>query len=85
METKQLRTKVRIRPIRTYPNAFLAFWGNLFNFSGNLYEYSSESTQDGDAKALADDWKAVGEDLSSAMSAYETKYKVKRSRTLSHN
>lgn len=85
METSKLKTKLRITPVRTFGNSFISFWGNLFNFSGKLYEYNPDDPNVADANAIAEDWRAVGDDIRNAMGSYEKKTRIKTSRTVSSN
>ncbi len=51
----------------------------LFDFAGNLNVYNdSASEAEADAKALKNDWMAVGADLKSSFDIYEEQYAIKK-------
>lgn len=54
--------------IRNRPS-FLTGLASLWDFAGNLHRY--EFGPDADARALALDWQAVGDDLWAAMGQFE--------------
>lgn len=57
-------------------NGFLIGMGSVLNVAGNYFEYNySESGSEADARALASDWGAIGQDIRWAMSESDLKPK----------
>ena len=51
--------------------SFLTGFASIFDFAGNLHRYEYDSGPDADARALASDWQAIGDDLWIAMGQFE--------------
>ncbi len=52
--------------------SFLEGAARVFDFSKSLQVYNSEkSEKEADSKALANDWKVVGDDLKASINKYE--------------
>ena len=51
--------------------SFLTGIASIFDFAGNLHRYEYDSGPDADARALASDWQAIGDDLWIAMGQFE--------------
>lgn len=51
--------------------SFLTGLASIFDFAGNLHRYEYDSGPDADARALAADWQAIGDDLWIAMGQFE--------------
>lgn len=62
--------KVSSGLLRRRPS-FLTGLASIFDFAGNLHRYEYESGPDADARALASDWQAIGDDLWIAMGQFE--------------
>lgn len=53
--------------------SFMGGMARILDFGGTLKEYNtSPNEQMADAKALSEDWKAVGDDLRSALAEYRS-------------
>ncbi len=53
-------------------SSFLTGMGTIFNIAGSSYSYNfSRTPQEADAKAIASDWKMVGQDLRSVIATFK--------------
>jgi len=53
--------------------SFIAGMAALLNFGGNINKYSADSSgQEADANSLKSDWTAIGNDMRTAITDYES-------------
>lgn len=60
--------------------SFLGGMASVFDLGGTLHIYNTSNTdKDADALAIGNDWRAVGEDIKSAIFRHEQQYRKKTS------
>ncbi len=69
------KTKNRYRTSHICPrNSFWTGLGSIFNIFGNYYDFNySKSEIDADAKAIANDWNMVGQDMKDVLKQHAKK------------